>query len=98
MTHSATNSSEMLMLLLVIALGAIYLLPAIIGGVRGVRFALLLYLTSLLVGWTVLGWLGCLAWALKAQSGRPLPRVVLVRDGQNNWHVARTAVAHGHHH
>ena len=42
---------------------AVYLLPAIIAGCRETKNALGITLLTLLLGWTMLGWIGALIWA-----------------------------------
>lgn len=55
------------MLLLFVAFGAVlYLLPTVVafGGKKRNRAAILVL--NLLLGWTLLGWVGALIWALVA--------------------------------
>ena len=61
---------------------ALYFIPCIVGSSRKIENQFLLFITNLLFGWTVFGWLGCLLWAALAQSGldRALYRKML-RDG-----------------
>ena len=47
---------------------AVYLLPILIGAYRGHARMGLLALVSLSLGWTGLGWLGALGWALKGAT------------------------------
>jgi Superinfection immunity protein len=90
--HAATSSattakdSALLMLLMIAIVLAIYLLPTIIGAKRGVRYVQALCIVNLFTGWTIVGWFGCIIWALAARSIRQPPRPILVRDGQH-WRV-----------
>ncbi|NBB17004.1 superinfection immunity protein [Caulobacter sp. SLTY] len=43
---------------------ALYMLPTLIAYGRGNRQALAIGALNLLLGWTVLGWVGALIWAL----------------------------------
>ena len=58
--------------LLVIAVGivvlAVYLLPSIVG--RRKRKAGAITWLNLLLGWTVIGWVVAMLWAIKADDGR----------------------------
>ena len=57
--------------------GLVYWLPTIVAFARGSegRFAILV--VNLLLGWTLLGWIGALVWALVSTSGyrAPAPHV-----------------------
>lgn len=44
-------------------IGGIYLLPTILAGVRSNPQTLAIFVLNLLLGWTVLGWVGALVWA-----------------------------------
>jgi hypothetical protein len=55
--------------LLVIGLGiVVYFIPGIIAGVRRHRKASLIFLVNLFFGWSILGWLFALVWALRANG------------------------------
>ena len=60
-----------LIILLALVL-SLYLLPAIIG--RNKSDAGSIFLFNLLAGWTLLGWLGALIWAI-SKEGQPPPAV-----------------------
>ena len=51
-----------LVLVLILA-GGVYLLPAIVAGARQHRQKAPIFILTLFLGWTVLGWIGALAWA-----------------------------------
>jgi hypothetical protein len=53
-------------LLALLILGAIYFLPTIIG--RGKRNAAAIFWLNLLAGWTVIGWIGALIWAVSKDA------------------------------
>lgn len=62
--------------------GALYFLPAIIAGARGMKNALSVFLLNLFFGWTGIGWVGALCWACAGTAeirpepvpGQPWPR------------------------
>ena len=49
---------------------AVYLLPAIIAGLRGTRRQGGILVLNLLAGWTCLGWTIALVWALVEETER----------------------------
>lgn len=49
-----------------IALAAIYFIPAIVAHDRRHHNRYAIYALNLLLGWTVLGWIAALVWALTA--------------------------------
>jgi hypothetical protein len=51
----------------ILALGG-YLLPAIIGTRRDTATVALLFVINLFYGWTVIGWLACLLWAVYGRT------------------------------
>src|SRR5215472_1188769 len=57
--------------ILIVAAVAVYLLPLIIGRVKGLRSSI--YVINLFLGWTVLGWLIALSMALSEAYERPCP-------------------------
>jgi uncharacterized membrane protein len=50
---------------------AVYFLPAIFAVFRRHANALAIFLIDLLLGWTVLGWIGALVWALATPGAAP---------------------------
>jgi uncharacterized membrane protein len=70
MTHALRD------ILLTIAVIAVYLLPAILADRTKRRSVLLLALFNVLFGWTIVGWLAALHWALHPDSARTLERIV----------------------
>jgi hypothetical protein len=46
----------------------IYVMPWIIGICRNVQRSWLLLLVTILVGWTVIGWVACIVWAWYART------------------------------
>lgn len=56
---------EILLLLLVLF---VYLLPAIIAGIRNHKNAIGITLLDILLGWTVVGWIVALVWAFNNQG------------------------------
>lgn len=49
---------------------AIYLIPAFVAGARNHPNTLAITLLNLLLGWTLLGWVGALVWATLSLSGQ----------------------------
>lgn len=58
------NLLALLVMPLVVVLGMAYFLPTLIAAVRGHHSLLALALLNLFLGWTLLGWLLALAWAI----------------------------------
>lgn len=56
---------SVLFALLLIPFGAIHFLPTIIAGLRHGRSVAGIFLLNLLLGWTVIGWVIALVWALR---------------------------------
>ena len=53
-----------------ILLAALYVLPIIIAISRKHRNVASLAIVCLLLGWTIIGWVACLAWAFTDQAHR----------------------------
>lgn len=53
-------------------LGALYFIPALIAASRSHNNVWAIFLLNLLLGWTVIGWVGALIWAV-ANPARPSP-------------------------
>jgi hypothetical protein len=49
---------------------ALYFLPAFIASKRKHRNASPIFVINLFFGWTLIGWVGCLAWSLSHQEMR----------------------------
>jgi hypothetical protein len=47
---------------------ALYFLPAMIASNRGHRNSGPIFVVNLFLGWTLIGWVGCLAWGLAHQE------------------------------
>ena len=50
-------------LFLLLALFALYLLPTIIASNKNHKFTLQIFIINFSLGWTIIGWIGCLVWA-----------------------------------
>ena len=61
------------LLLLVILAAAVYFLPSIVAFSRNVTTALGVVVVNLFLGWTLLGWVVALAWAVSAPAAPPAP-------------------------
>lgn len=59
-----------------------YLLPSVIAYVRDHRNSIPIFIVNLFFGWTLLGWVICLAWAFSSDitESRRIVRQVSVRD------------------
>lgn len=58
-----------LILILAILFGlALYLIPAIIAGLRNHHNKIAIIVLNILAGWTVLGWFGSLIWSLTSPA------------------------------
>jgi hypothetical protein len=53
--------------LLLIPFGAIHFLPTIIAALRQSRSVVGIFLLNLFLGWTVIGWIVALVWALRGE-------------------------------
>ena len=61
---------EIAVAILLLAVGlAVYFFPTLVAG-SGHPHRLALFLINLLFGWTLLVWVGCLAWAVIQRQGR----------------------------
>lgn len=62
---AATNAlSDVLQVLGLGALLLLYLVPVILGFSLNVHHLRYLFLANALIGWTIIGWIGCLIWAI----------------------------------
>jgi hypothetical protein len=58
---------SVLFAILLIPFGALHFLPTIIAGLRRGRSVLGIFLLNLFLGWTIIGWVIALIWALRDQ-------------------------------
>jgi hypothetical protein len=69
---------HLLFALLLIPFGAIHFLPTIIAALRHGRSVVGIFLLNLFLGWTVIGWVVALIWAITNEPrwmyGYPPPR------------------------
>ena len=56
---------HLLFVLLLLPFGAIHFLPTIIASLRHGRSVIPIFLLNLFLGWTVIGWIIALIWALR---------------------------------
>jgi hypothetical protein len=47
---------------------AMYFLPSLLAVIRNKRDTLTIFLVNFLLGWSVIGWVVCLVWALKTDQ------------------------------
>jgi Superinfection immunity protein len=71
------------MILVLVVLG-FYFLPAIIAAARHHRHCLAVFLTNLFFGWTFLGWVIALIWAVMNQREVPRARTTTPIDAPTN--------------
>ncbi len=73
-------------LILLLALFA-YFLPTVMASSRGHQNIGMIFLTNLLLGWTVLGWIAALVWAATAVTPAPArpPFMALSRRQVREW-------------
>jgi Superinfection immunity protein len=71
-TSSTSSSAGAVVMFLVLAV--LYLLPSLVAAMRGVRRPAGLSILNLLLGWTVLGWIGALIWAVQAETNADVSR------------------------
>ena len=62
--NDGDNGTILIGLIIVVIAIAIYFLPATIGGNRGINASGALFFVNLFFGWTLIGWLFCLIWAV----------------------------------
>ena len=55
-------------ILVIIIMGFVYFLPSIIAGSREHNNAGPLFIINLAFGWSVIGWVGCFAWAFSSNK------------------------------
>ena len=55
-------------ILVIIVMGFVYFLPSIIAGSREHNNAGPLFIINLAFGWSVIGWVGCFAWAFSSNK------------------------------
>jgi uncharacterized membrane protein len=67
-TDSPTGFVALLMVVFVLA-AVIYALPALMAWSMGSPYRLSITLLDLLLGWTILGWLAALIWAIMTGNG-----------------------------
>lgn len=63
-----------LLILIPLAVVCLYFLPTVIAFARGHHNAIPIAAVNLLLGWTVLGWIGSFIWSLTS----PAPREVVI--------------------
>lgn len=50
--------------LLVVTFLAVYFAPTMVANLRNSKFGTPIFLLNLLLGWTILGWIGALIWSV----------------------------------
>jgi hypothetical protein len=67
------------MMTFILFLFVMYWLPTLIAIVRGTPSALGVAMFNFFLGWTVIGWIMALVWALAANTG---PHVIVIENGR----------------
>ncbi len=74
MDHAYLGAWMMIAIILMIVVGtAIYFIPSVIAYSRSARNFLAIFLLNLFLGWSLVGWLGSLIWALVDDKKEPAP-------------------------
>jgi hypothetical protein len=68
-------------LVILAILAGLYLVPAIIAWIRGHDRKLAITALNILLGWSVLGWVGALLWSLMSSAGAHRTIIVDSRAG-----------------
>jgi hypothetical protein len=76
--NNNSGAGIILSVLLVLFIGIIYLIPAIIASRRSHPYSGRIFALNLFLGWTTIGWLGALIWALIKPG--PLPVQVIENE------------------
>lgn len=66
---------------IIIGLLALYFVPTVTAVVGGRRNTLAIFALNLLLGWTAIGWIVALVWALAADG----PRVIVTGSATPDW-------------
>lgn len=53
---------------IIAVIAAVYLLPTVISAIREKKNTGAIFVLNLLLGWTLLGWIGALVWSLTVES------------------------------
>ena len=69
----------------------VYFTPSIVADRRGRRNVLLLALMNALLGWTLVGWLSALYWALHRDSPKKINRIMRMQM-RNKAHATADAI------
>ena len=67
-TDSRTGFVALLMVAFIVAIG-VYVLPALMAWSMGSPHRMAITLVDLLLGWTILGWIAALIWAILSGNG-----------------------------
>lgn len=80
------STGFVILALLIVLLIVLYILPSIVSAARTTRNTAGIIILNLLLGWTLLGWVGALVWAaidpVKPGYPRREPEPVLSWDGR----------------
>jgi Superinfection immunity protein len=70
---------------------AFYFLPALVADLRGAKHVDAIAAINLFLGWTLVGWLAALVWALVEAQPNPVESSIKIASGQGQPHKTSTA-------
>lgn len=73
MGHADKYVAAMGSLIFAVVMMGLYLVPSIVAAVRKTRYTNGIVLTNIFLGWTFVGWVGALVWAVSAPTDKPQP-------------------------
>lgn len=71
-------------ILLVVIGMVVYFVPCLVGSRRGHRNAMPIFVLNLFLGWTFVGWVGALVWAM-ADNVKPPEKTENHPRARQNW-------------
>ena len=60
---------------------SLYFVPFMVAAGRGHDLLMPILVVNLLLGWTVIGWIGVFFWALLSPVANGIPPVIIMREG-----------------
>lgn len=73
---------------ILVAFIVLYFVPSIISVSRNMEKFVVLFFANVLVGWTILGWAGCLVWALRGKPRKMQKKKVVYTKRQRRGQCA----------
>lgn len=78
--------------LIVVTALVLYLLPATIACTRGHQHVVMIAVLNIFLGWTLLGWFGCLMWACSGPDRARQPSALQSWEGKTSSNFRRGVV------